>query len=101
MERELDDSVSVDVPDHAVRLRGGSEVAVADTTSADDELADPGRRGDLIRGLGIEPLVVVVVTVQHDLRSGRVQVPPERVVLGAAPVASGREPALVPVGEGA
>src|SRR4029079_16745575 len=88
------------VRDDAVRLppvpRHG---LVADAAGADHELPDPVAGDLLVRLLRREALVVVVMAVEHDLRTRRGEVLPERRVLGITPVAPGGEPRRVPVGE--
>ena len=65
-----------------------------------DELADPlGRICDAGGRLRGEALVVVVVSDDHDLRSGVVQVLPQRLRLDVGPFVAGTEERMMPVGK--
>src|SRR5215207_5021972 len=66
-ERELEDAMGDGVANHAVRLRR-AERPERRAARPHDELADAGRARDTGRRLGSEPLVVVVVAVEDELR---------------------------------
>ena len=90
------------------RLEGGCVAggdrrdAVVLPTGAHDELTDPVAVREPCRALGRVALVVVVaVTVQHDVGPRRVEVVPELRRLGVVSEPPGVESRVVPVGEGA
>src|SRR5205823_478058 len=77
------------------------ERVVASAARADDEFPDsPGRVGRAVRGLGGEPLVVVLVACENHVRSRVVQVLPKRRQSRIAAVHhTGAETGVVPYRE--
>src|SRR3954470_4710137 len=81
-------------------LRAGhrwSERVVRRPAGSDHELADTSTREMLVRCELREPLVLVVVAVQHHVGAESVQGVPEARVRGIGAVRSAREPWLMPV----
>ncbi len=97
---QLHHTIGRAVPNLAVGLRG-SERLVLVAPGADHELPDTVDVVLLIGVLRCEPLIAVVVAVQHDIDPGLIQVGPELGRAGIVAMKPGAEARLVPVREGA
>src|SRR3990170_1442040 len=98
VQRELEDAEGVRVADLAVRF-GAPERVVALAAGADDEVPDAVRVGPLVGILRGDPLVAVVVPVQHDIRTRLVERLPERFRPRAVAMPARGEAGMVPVGK--
>src|ERR1700747_585002 len=98
MEGYLQNTEGVGIPNLGRRKRRG-ERAMIPSAGPSDEFPDASRVRLAIRILRREPLVVVVVSVDHDRRPSLIQVHPERFHLGVIPMLCPRaEKRFVPIG---
>src|SRR4051812_9693553 len=80
----------------------GAEAPLTPAADAHDELADAVRQVELlVRILGGEALVIVVMAAQDDVRPGVVQILPEHTVRGEIATAARTPAGLVPQGQDA
>ena len=102
MQRDLQDAEGRSVPDDAVAGHGDDRSVVGAARSHRDLRDSVYRIGHPGRGLRSEPLVDVVVAVEHEVcvGAGRVEHLPELLAVGIGPPA-GAEQRDVPVGEDA
>src|SRR2546428_8161875 len=102
-QRELQHAVYARNAHLAVGDRRAEGVSTRSPSRADHELANPTSQvGGPAGRLGGEPLVVVLVSREHDLRAGVVQRLPQRLGLRHAAVCvAGAGPRVMPVSEGA
>jgi hypothetical protein len=99
-ESELQDSEGAGVPHLTIgyRIAEGSGVS---TASAGDELANSTLRIRAAVGiLRCEPLIIMIVAVDHHVGIGPIQGLPERFHLGITAVLSGTEQRMMPIREG-